>query len=593
MAVEPLPWILGAILVTLLFWPLGEGVRGAFIDARGAPTFAYVVGVFRNPVYVEGLENALAVAVFSTVLATTLGVSAAFLVHRYEFPFKRSLGVLVPLPLMVPPFVGAIGLKQILGEQGALNAFLEDIRLADPTRPIDWLRQGRLPAIVVLTALHLYPIVYLSVGAALGRLNVEMEEAAENLGCRGFRALRKITLPLVLPSVFGASSIVFIGGLTEFGVPLVFNYGRLTPVQIFYGLKDMERNPAVYVLVLVLLLESVVLYGVARLAMGRRTPAAASRDAGRRRKPRRVRPLATAGVVLALGGLVGVAALPNLAIVLAAFARDWYGTLLPSGFTLAHFRAAVGHELVVSSIANSLRYVLLSTALDLVLGTAIAWVGARSRSRGAPFLDAAAMVPLVVPGLVMAFGYLAISRVGRPLAFLNPARDPTVLLVIAYAVRRLPFIVRSAAAGFDQIGRALEEAATSLGASPLRVVGRVTLPLLAPHLFAGATIVFALSMLEVSDSLILAQRQATYPITKAIYDLFELLGNGRQMAAALGVWTMVFLATALAVVRSILGGQRGLMAAAHPAPDRPAGAMDRAIPTGNAGPVASRGTGDA
>jgi iron(III) transport system permease protein len=582
-AAEVLPWILGAILVTLLFWPLAEGVRGAFIDARGAPTFAYVIGVFRNPVYVEGLENALAVAVFATALATTLGGGAAFLVHRYEFPLRRALGVLVPLPLMVPPFVGAIGLKQILGQQGALNALLDDLHVSDPARPFDWLREGRLPAIIVLTALHLYPIVYLSVAAALGRLNVEMEEAAENLGCRGVRALGKITLPLVLPSVFGAASIVFIGGLTEFGVPLVFNYGRLTPVQIFYGLKDMDRNPAVYVLVLVLLLESLVLYGVARAVTRRRAPSSASRDAGRRRKPRRIGPMPTAGVVLAVGGLVGVAALPNLAIVLAAFARDWYGTLLPSGYTLAHFRAAVGHELVVSSIANSLRYVLLSTALDLALGTAIAWVGARSRSRGAPFLDAASMVPLVVPGLVMAFGYLAISRVGRPLAFLNPTRDPTVLLVIAYAVRRLPFIVRSAAAGFDQIGRTLEEAATSLGASPWRVVGRITLPLLAPHLFAGATIVFALSMLEVSDSLILAQRQATYPITKAIYDLFELLGDGRQMAAALGVWTMVFLATAIAVVRSILGGKHGLIAVAHADPQRSVGAIDRAVAPRNAG----------
>src|SRR5207344_141882 len=145
-----------------------------------------------------------------------------------------------------------------------------------------------------------------------------------------------------------------------------------------------------------------------------------------------------------------------------------------------------------------------STAFDLVLGTAIAVLVVRGRSRGAQLVDAAAMLPLAVPGLVMAFGYLAISREGRPLAFLNPVRDPTALLVIAYAVRRLPFVIRSAEAGLARISVTLEEAAASLGARPLARLWRVTLPLLAPHLMAGGIFTFALSMLEVSDSLILA-----------------------------------------------------------------------------------------
>ena len=253
------------------------------------------------------------------------------------------------------------------------------------------------------------------------------------------------------------------------------------------------------------------------------------------------------------------AALPNISVVLVAFARDWYGTVLPSAFTLQHLRAALGHEMVVSSIGNSLRYVLFSTAADLLLGTGIAWVVVRRRSRGARLLDAASMLPLAVPGLVMAFGYLALTREGRPLAFLNPVRDPTALLVIAYTIRRLPFIVRSAVAGLQQIDVALEDAAACLGAGRARGVLRVTLPLLLSHLLAGGIFAFALSMLEVSDSLILAQRQATFPITKAIYELFQLLGDGRQVAAALGVWAMLFLAACIAFARAVLGRRVGGM----------------------------------
>jgi iron(III) transport system permease protein len=220
-------------------------------------------------------------------------------------------------------------------------------------------------------------------------------------------------------------------------------------------------------------------------------------------------------------------------------------------------RSALGHDLVVPSIANSLRCVALSTAFDIFLGVSIAYVTVRGRMRLAHLLDAAAMLPLAVPGLVLAFGYLAIAREGRPFAFLNPARDPTALLVIAYAMRRLPFVVRAAGAGLQQISVTLEEAAANLGASTLRTLYRVTLPLLGPHLFAGGIFAFALSMLEVSDSLILAQRQATYPVTKAIFELSQLLGEGRWLAAALGAWAMIFLGTSVALARTALGRKFG------------------------------------
>ena len=128
---------------------------------------------------------------------------------------------------------------------------------------------------------------------------------------------------------------------------------------------------------------------------------------------------------------------------------------------------------------------------------------------------------------------------------------------MAYAMRRLPFVVRSAAAGLSQISVALEEAAQNLGASPARAFVRVTVPLLGAHLLAGGVFAFALSMLEVSDSLILAQKQTTFPITKAIYELFQLLGDGRFLAAALGVWAMIFLGASMAFARALLGRRLG------------------------------------
>jgi iron(III) transport system permease protein len=193
------------------------------------------------------------------------------------------------------------------------------------------------------------------------------------------------------------------------------------------------------------------------------------------------------------------------------------------------------------------------------LGIALAYVIVRSKIAGRGILDFLSMLPLAVPGLVLAFGYLAMSQEGRFFAFLNPVRNPTLLLIIAYSIRRLPYVVRSAAAGFQQTSETLEEAAQNLGCPPLRATFRITIPLIMANLIAGGLLAFAFAMLEVSDSLILAQKQAYYPITKAIYELFQLLGDGKFIACALGVWAMAFLGIMIAGVSVLLGRKLGTL----------------------------------
>src|SRR4029079_3723231 len=119
---------------------------------------------------------------------------------------------------------------------------------------------------------------------------------------------------------------------------------------------------------------------------------------------------------------------------------------------------------------------------------------------GRGLLDALSMLPLAVPGLVLAFGYIAMTQEGKWFAFLNPTRDPTALLVIAYGIRRLPYVVRAAAAGLQQTSVTLEEAAQNLGASPLRALRKITLPLITANVVAGGLLAFSFAMLEVSDS---------------------------------------------------------------------------------------------
>jgi iron(III) transport system permease protein len=542
-----------------MVWPVCVTVKEAFVRPGGGFTFGFVAEIFRNPIYMEGLLNSLRMALGSTLGALVLALPLAVLAARFEFRGKLILTSLLLVPLVLPPFVGVIGIKQILGQHGALNALLMNLGLMDPARPADWLGSARLPGVIIMNSLHLYPILYLNITAALANLDPALDEAAENLGCTPWRRFRRVTLPLAMPGIFAGASIVFIWGFTELGVPLLFDYPRVTSVQIFEGAKDMGASPLPYALVAVMVVISLLLFLASKYAFGRADYA----GSGRASMAARTVTLTGGRAWLAAGAFVaviGLAVLPHAGVFLTACAGDWNDTVLPRGLTMQHYHDALGHALTVPSIQNSLHYAGLATVLACVLGVAVAWVTVRTKLAGRHLLDAFTMLPLAVPGLVLAFGYLAMTAEGQPFHWLILGNgSPALLLIVAYSIRRLPYIVRSATAGLQQTGVSLEEAARNLGCPPWKTILKITLPLITASLIAGALLAFAFSMLEVSDSMILAQKREHFPLAKGIYELNGNLGNGEALASALGVWAMIFLTVTIAGAAMILGKKLGAL----------------------------------
>lgn len=549
-----------AVFGVLFLWPVIRVISGGFI-VEGQFTTEYLLGVFRNPIYAEGLLNSLKLAVGTTTLTVLIALPLAWLANRYDFRGKVVLTGLLLVPMILPPFVGAIGMQQILGQYGVLNAVLG-------LGPIDWLGRGRYFGVILLQALGLYPILYLNASAALANVDPAMEEAAENMGCSGLRKFFRITLPLIMPGLFAGGTVIFIWSFTELGTPLIMNYTRCAPVQVYGALKEISSNPFPYALVFVMLSTSVLLYLFTKLVFGRHAYAMQSKatTATVARPARGLRKLCVPAPFILV---VLIALLPHAGVILTSFSvpGSWYQSVLPSAFTLGNYAEALGHRMTVGSIRNSLLFSSLAVVLNLGVGLSIAFVVVRSNLKFRGLLDALAMLPLAVPGLVMAFGYLSISSwlsnkpAVRESAYLQSLVDirtnPTLFLVIAYAMRRLPYMVRAAVAGLQQTSVTFEESAANLGASPLTTARRVTLPLIMANLIAGTLLAFAFSMLEVSDSLMLAQRADFYPITKTIYELFQLIGTGKYVASALGVWAMVFLAVTILGSSLILGKKLG------------------------------------
>ncbi len=564
--------LLAAVLAGLglfLIYPILLTVESAFAsdptrglnwaDLGATFTLEHIGLVFADPKLVEGLKNAFIMAVGTTVLAIALALPLAVLAAQYKFPGKGIFSALILVPLILPPFVGALGFKALFGRQGSFNAAFGT--------ELDLLADGRLLGVIIVQALHLYPIIYLNATAALANLDPALDEAAENLGAGWWRRFFGITLPLIRPGLFAGGTIVFIWSFTELGTPLMFEYYAVTPVQIFRGLREVETSAQPYALTVVLLFFAVGFYIVGRVLFGGRAHAMYAK-ASRASAEVRLRGPAAWAATGAFAFVIGLALLPHIGVILTSFAApgQWYRSAVPTEFTFAHFEQALGHGDSFNAIMNSLKLSAAAMVLAILIGLVVGYLIVRTKVRGRNLLDTLCMLPLAVPGLVMAFGYVAMSLRwpfgrGDPLegvfSVVAAEPNPFPLLIIAYTVRRLPYIVRSTVAGLQQTSGELEEAAVNLGASRTLAIRKVVVPLIMANLIAGGLLVFSFSMLEVSDSLILAQQAQHYPITKAIYAFTGRLGDGPYIASAMGVWGMALLTVTLVGASVLLGKKLG------------------------------------
>ena len=541
--------LLWAFFVTFMLYPLGYVFSNAFFTADGF-SLVFMKLLFSSPNYTIILANSVNLGLTVTLLTTLLSLPLALLLVRYNFPGKGVLNGLILIPMVLPPFVGAIGMRHLLARFGSVNLLLLDLGVIN--QPIDWLGGGSFWGVVILEALHLYPIMYLNLAAALANIDPSLEEAAKNMGASGFRLFRTVTFPLMLPGYFAGAIIVFIWAFTELGTPLVFEFREVVAVQIFSMVTDLHQNPMGYAFVVAVIVLTLFFFYLSKRILGGER----YEMLGRGHVVSAVRTASVRVTVLAYVLVLGVSALaliPHAGVLLTSITSRWFLSVLPTEYTTQFYKEVFSQDLTLLSIKNSLLLSSLSTIIDVVLGVSIAYLLARKRVPGRGVLDALAMLPLALPGLVMAFGYIAAFS-ATPL---DARINPVPLLIIAYAVRRLPYMVRAAYAGFQQSSVALEEAAMNLGASPIKTLYQITFPLIFANLVAGAVLAFSFAMLEVSDSLILALKEQNYPITKAIYALLGRIADGPYIASAMGMLGLLLLAGSLFVAGRFFGRRMG------------------------------------
>lgn len=517
------------------------------------PNFGYII-------------NSLIVAAFVTLFTSILGLVTALIMARYEFPGKNIFRVLILFPMLATPFVNAYVIGKVFGPGGLVNYIFHDVLKIMPFK----IEIGGLPAIILIQTLSFYPIVYLNVLASLINIDPTMEEMAENLGAKGFTLFRTITLPLALPGLAAGASIVFIFSMEDLGAPIglsgAFGSGIHEKVISFViydsfrkeaigGLENV--HPRTYALALLLLLLAGVIFLLIKKYVSLKTYAMLSK--GGRWKPR-VRKLGWKGlaaVYFFLIPLIIISSFMQIGVIVLAI-TDWairVGVPLPSKLT-GHFMASlIKDPAVLRSIVNSLTYAGLATILIILIGTSAAYIVARTRLPGLDLLDTLVTIPIAIPGIIVAVGYLiffASYFAGTPL---DPFRNPGLLLIFTYTVRRMPFTVRSVFAGLQQTHVSLEEASYSLGATRSTTFFKIVLPLISANIIGGGILSFVYAMSEVSTSITLAclnpsQGPITFKMSQAMYATAAV--GAVSIAAALGVLLMISQIIAISISNYIL-----------------------------------------
>jgi len=536
-------------LVAFLVLPIARVIFVAFTDRDGSLTLVNFQDFLSTGLLREAFWNSIYVAAMTVALASLIAVPLATILTRFRFRGAALIHTLGVIPLVMPPFVGAVAMQLIYGRNGSINLLLNE-----------WLG-FRIPfmeglnGVIFVEALHYFPFILLNLSASLANIDSAMEESAQNLGAHGFTLFRRIVFPLALPGYVAGAALVFVKVFDDLATPLLLNVTTMLAPQAYLKITSVGiTDPMGYVISVIMVLCSLGAMALSAFALRGRDFATLQRGGGglaRRTLGRTGNTIATIFIVLVL--LVVLS--PHIGILLLSFATVWSFAVLPDGFTLAHYATVMRDSLPL--ISNTILYCGLAGLIDIVLGAMLAYIVLRTRLPGRKLVEQVAMSAVAMPGLVLGIGLLrTYYDVKLPFSG-EPFATFWFMLVIAYAVRRLPYALSAATAALQQLHVSLEEAAENLGARKFRTLGRIVVPLMTGGLLAGFVTSFATAAVELSATLLLVTHAPDAPLSYGIYVSMQSAA-GRGPGAALGVIAVVVVAIATYLAYRVAEHERGL-----------------------------------
>lgn len=546
--------LIALFLILFLAIPVAKVFIVAFQDPNtGSLTLINFVDFFNTSLFRESFWNSFYVASVSVVLASFIALPLAYFTSRFNFGGTVIIQTLGIVPLIMPPFVGAVAMQLLFGSNGSVNLLLDDY--FGFTIPF---MEG-LNGVIFVQSIHYFPFILINLSAALANIDRSMEESALSLGSNGMRLFRRIVFPLSMPGYVAGASIVFIKVFDDLGTPLLLNVNNMLAPQAYLRISSVGiSDPMGYVISVILVIFSLFAMWVAFLAMRGKDYATTQKGGGGLMK-RDMKPAEKLGAYALVLFVLAIVLSPHIALALLSFGTIWSYSVLPDAYTLAHYAEVFSSA--GDFIKNTLLYAGMAATIDVVIGTAIAYIVWRTKIKGRKILDYLAMSALAVPGVVLGIGYLrTFYQFDVPFSNL-PLANFWLIIVIALAIRRLPYAMRACVAALQQVSISLEEASESLGAKKMSTVKRITIPLMTGGILAGFVTSFATAAVELSTTIMLVSSEADAPIAYGIY-VFMQSAAGRGPGAALGILAVVIVALGTYVSNRIIqkANQKNAMA---------------------------------
>ncbi|MDB4249348.1 iron ABC transporter permease [Amylibacter sp.] len=522
------------LLIGLLLVPVAQVMIVAFQDAStGAATLQNFVDFFQTSLFRESFWNSFYVSAMSVVVATAIALPLAYITTRFHFSGSILIQSLGFIPLIMPPFVGAVAMQLIFGRNGTINLIIRE------KFGFDIPFMNGLNGVILVQSIHYFPFILINLSASLRNIDRSMEEAAQNLGSHGLRLFRRIVFPLAMPGYIAGAALVFIKVFDDLGTPLLLNVNNMLAPQAFLRISSIGiSDPMGYVISVILVIFSILSLWASFLFMRGKDYTTVQKGGGGMAK----RILKTREKFLSYGVVIFILLLvlsPHIGLLLLSFGTIWSYAPLPDGYTLQNY--VTMWESSKTFITNTILYASIAATLDVIVGTAIAYIVLRTGIFGRKGLDYLATAALAIPGVVLGIGYLRTFH-NLDVPFTNePMASWWVIIALALMIRRLPYALRACTAALQQVSISLEEAAESLGATKRRTIQKIVIPLMAGGILAGFVTSFATAAVELSATIMLVSSNNDAPLAYGIY-LFMQTPSGRGAGAALGIVAVIVVA---------------------------------------------------
>jgi len=536
----------GAVLclVVLVVLPVGSLIVGS-VTGEDGPSLENFREALTGRLYVQALMNSLILGAWTGLFSVVIGVPLAWAVSRTNVPGKRLIRLTANLAYLSPPFLTAIAFVNLFGPNaGVINKLLRQFDLS-------WLTFNifTMSGLVLVTVMHTFPFVFILAASALQSVDASYEEAAQILGASKWRTAFSITAPLVTPAILSGTLIAFVNAIALFGSQAIIGLpGRVVtlPTRIYALFDYPPEYGLASALSLVFVLITVAALFVQRSFLARRSFVTL---AGKGSRPQLIDLGPARWVMLGFAVVVFIVAivLPYGSLIAVSLSKSW-GLDFWHNLTLHNYHFVLfEYDVTQRAIINSLILATLAATVAVLLGTLVSWIDLRTRIPGRVLLDYAALIPLGLPGIVMAVALLQFW-LKVPIALYGTL----AILLLAYSGRYVPLGVRASNASLRQVDPSLEESARILGAGWGTTMWEVTLPLIRPGLFAGWLLVFVPAIQELSASILLFS-SGSITLAVAVYNLYET--GYTEPVAALAIINVIIIGVAIWIA-SWLGGER-------------------------------------